>query len=61
MWLLFVKKSAMALNGNLVFLEKKQKKFSSNSTDITEKCTISTFNYDMLEAVLANLQVQDTI
>ena len=51
----------MALNGNLVFLEKKQKKFSSNSTDITEKCTISTFNYDMLEAVLANLQFQDTI
>ena len=29
--------------------------FSSNSTKITEKCMISNFNFDMLEAVLANL------
>ena len=54
MGLLCVKKSALALNRNSIFLEK-TKKTSSNSTKITKKCTISNFIFDTLEAVEATL------
>ena len=51
MGLLCVKKSALALNRNSIFLEKT----SSNSAKITKKCTISNFIFDTLEAVEATL------
>ena len=36
-------------------------KFSSNSTKITKKCPISNFSFDMLEAVLASLKLQNSL
>ena len=59
MGLLCVKKSALALNRNSIFLEKTKKKPSSNSAKITKKCTISNFIFDTLEAVEATLSVQN--
>ena len=59
MGLLCVKKSALALNRNSIFLEKTKKKTSSNSAKITKKCTILNFSFDTLEAVEATLSVQN--
>ena len=59
MGLLCVKKSALALNWNFIFLEKNKKKIISNSAKITKKCTIFNFGFDTLEAVEATLSVQN--
>ena len=61
MGLLCVKKSALVLNWNSIFLEKTEKKIISNSAKITKKCTILNFNFDTLEAVEANLSVQNPL
>ena len=57
MGLLGVKKSAMALNQNFLFSWKNQKSLVVIvlTAKITEKCTISNFSFDMLEAVQAIL------
>ena len=61
MGLLCVKKSALAFNRNSIFLENTEKKPSSNNAKMTKKFTILNFSFDTLEAVEANLSVQNPL
>ena len=61
MGLLCVKKSALAFNRKASFLEKTEKKTSSNNAKMTKRFTILNFSFDTLEAVEANLSVQNPL